>query len=167
MPAIRTFARPSRTMHTAAAARIRVRASAAASSRWLRGRPGALLVIGCPFAEPISDVLTVQSVSDGMLVTMRRQGSQQASAPRVETALDRPLRPSLEALFDPSSIAVVGASDDSAKWGHILARRALESSGGRPVVLVNRAAREVMGLPAHPTLVAARAVGAEVDLVLV
>ena len=102
-----------------------------------------------------------------MLVTMRRQGSQQASAPRVETALDRPLRQSLEALFDPSSIAVVGASDDSAKWGHILARRALESSGGRPVVLVNRAAREVLGLPAHPTLVAARAAGAEVDLVLV
>ena len=33
--AIRTWARPSRTMHSAAAARILVRASAAACSRWL------------------------------------------------------------------------------------------------------------------------------------
>ena len=47
-PAIRTWASPSRTMQSAAAARIRVRASAAACSRWLRrpSRP-ASLVIGC------------------------------------------------------------------------------------------------------------------------
>ncbi len=94
---------------------------------------------------------------------MRRQGSQHASGPRVETALQQPL----EALFDPSSIAVVGASDDQSKWGHILARRALESSGDRPVTLVNRTAREVLGRPTYPTLAAARADGAAVDLVVV
>jgi len=102
-----------------------------------------------------------------MLVTMRRQGSQVASGPRVDTALQQPLRQPLEALFDPSSIAVVGASDDPSKWGHILARRALESSGDRPVTLVNRAARELLGRPSYPTLVAARADGAAVDLVVV
>src|SRR4029078_11483735 len=53
-------------------------------------------------------LLTVQSVSDVMLATMRCQGPQDASGPRVETALQEPL----EALIDPSSIAVVGASDD-------------------------------------------------------
>ncbi len=73
----------------------------------------------------------------------------------------------LETLFDPSSIAVVGASDDPAKWGHILARRALESSGGRPVVLVNRSSREALGRPAYTSLSAARSAGARIDLVVV
>ena len=93
---------------------------------------------------------------------MRRQGSQQARGPRVETALQQPL----EALFDPSSIAVVGASDDPAKWGHILARRALESSGDRPVVLVNRSNGQVLGRPTYPSLAVARAAGEQVDLVV-
>ena len=47
---------------------------------------------------------------------------------------------SLAALFDPASVAVVGASADPAKWGHILSRRALESGADRPVALVNRGA---------------------------
>ena len=37
----------------------------------------------------------------------------------------------LSALFDPRSVAVVGASDDPAKWGHHLARAAA-SRAGRP-----------------------------------
>ena len=43
----------------------------------------------------------------------------------------------LEAVFSPRAIAIVGASDDPAKWGHILARRALSSRGD-----AHRAARE-------------------------
>jgi acyl-CoA synthetase (NDP forming) len=99
-----------------------------------------------------------------MLAAMRRQasqwGSQQAMGPRAGAALRQPL----EVLFDPSSVAVVGASDDPTKWGHILARRALESSGARPVVLVNRSGRDVLGRPTHLSLVAAHAAGADVDL---
>lgn len=74
----------------------------------------------------------------------------------------------LDALFDPGSITVVGASDDSAKWGHILSRRALESSGDRPVLLVNRRGAEVLGRRTHRTLVEARDhLGQPLDLVVV
>ena len=73
-----------------------------------------------------------------------------------------------EALFDPRSITVVGASDDPAKWGHILARRALESCSGRPVHLVNRRGAAVLGQPTHRSLDAAREAGsAALDLVMV
>jgi acyl-CoA synthetase (NDP forming) len=63
---------------------------------------------------------------------------------------------SLDALFDPGSITVLGASDDPAKWGHILARRALQSCGDRPVLLVNGRGTEVLGRRTHRTLAAAR-----------
>ena len=71
---------------------------------------------------------------------MRRQGS--------------PI-PALEAVFSPRSVAIVGASDDSTKWGHIIARRALSSRGDRTVLLVNRRGGEVLGEPAYPSAEAA------------
>ncbi|MGZ8745161.1 MAG: CoA-binding protein, partial [Nocardioides sp.] len=75
---------------------------------------------------------------------------------------------SLDALFAPRTVAVVGASDDSAKWGHILASRALASRGDRTVLLVNRHAAEVLGQPAYPSAQAAAAAhGAPVDLAVV
>lgn len=76
-----------------------------------------------------------------------------------------PLDDSLDALFAPRTVAVVGASDDSAKWGNILARRALAHAGDRSVVLVNRGAGEVLGRPAYRSArAAAEAVGRPVDL---
>jgi acyl-CoA synthetase (NDP forming) len=57
----------------------------------------------------------------------------------------------LEALFSPRTVAVIGASDDSAKWGHILARRALSSRGDRTVLLVNRRGGRVLDEPAYPS----------------
>lgn len=79
-----------------------------------------------------------------------------------------PLDDSLDALFAPRTVAVVGASDDSAKWGHILARRALAYAGDRTVVLVNRHGGEVLGRPAYPSAEeAAAAVGRSVDLAVV
>ena len=57
---------------------------------------------------------------------MRRQGP---PGPAAGGSAGGPAR-SLDALFDPGSITVVGASDDPAKWGHILSRRALESQRG-------------------------------------
>ena len=47
---------------------------------------------------------------------------------------------SLSALFDPTSVAVVGASDDPRKWGNWLARGALRGEGRRPAYLVNQRA---------------------------
>lgn len=75
----------------------------------------------------------------------------------------------LAALFDPRVVAIVGASADPAKWGHILAGRALGSAGERRrVALVNRAGTDVLGHPTHSSLAAARAaVGEPLELVVV
>jgi len=59
--------------------------------------------------------------------------------------MPRDLRP----LFDPTSVAILGASDDPAKWGNWLARGALRGAGRRPVYLVNRNGGEVLGTRAY------------------
>ncbi len=68
----------------------------------------------------------------------------------------------LTALFDPGSVAIVGASDDPAKWGNWLARGALNGEARRPVYLINRKGTPVLGrdtyrsirdLPDSPELV--------------
>ncbi|MGW6933507.1 acetate--CoA ligase family protein [Lentzea sp. NPDC054927] len=48
---------------------------------------------------------------------------------------------------DPASVAVVGASDDPAKWGHWLARGALAGRDRRAVHLVNRGGGSVLSYP--------------------
>ena len=58
----------------------------------------------------------------------------------------------LSPLFEPDSVAIVGASDDPVKWGNWLARGALRGESRRRVYLVNRRAREVMGRPAYASL---------------
>jgi acyl-CoA synthetase (NDP forming) len=60
----------------------------------------------------------------------------------------RDLRP----LFDPRSLAIVGASNDPAKWGMWLARGALRGAHRRDVYLVNRNGGEVLGCPAYRSL---------------
>jgi acyl-CoA synthetase (NDP forming) len=61
----------------------------------------------------------------------------------------------------------VGASADSAKWGHILAQRALSSPGDRTVLLVNRHGGDVLGRPTYPSARAAAAAhGLSLDLVV-
>ncbi|MGW7823801.1 acetate--CoA ligase family protein [Streptomyces puniciscabiei] len=70
----------------------------------------------------------------------------------------------LSALFDPVSVAVVGASDDPAKYGHAIAAQALRANGRRPVHLVNRRGGTVLGKTAAPTL---SAIGDVVDLAVV
>lgn len=62
--------------------------------------------------------------------------------------MTRDLRP----LFDPSSVAVVGASDDPVKWGYGLARGALRGADRRPVYLVNRSGGEILGRRAYRSL---------------
>ncbi|MFJ9413350.1 acetate--CoA ligase family protein [Streptomyces sp. NPDC101227] len=70
----------------------------------------------------------------------------------------------LSALFDPKSVAVVGASDDPAKYGHAVAAQALRAPGRRPVHLVNRRGGTVLGRTAATSLAA---IGEPVDLVVI
>ncbi|MFD4605861.1 acetate--CoA ligase family protein [Streptomyces sp. NPDC058464] len=57
-----------------------------------------------------------------------------------------------QAFVDPSSVAVVGASEDRAKWGYWLAAGALAGAGRRQVWLVNRRAAQILGRPCSPTV---------------
>jgi acyl-CoA synthetase (NDP forming) len=60
----------------------------------------------------------------------------------------RDLRP----LFEPRSVAIVGASNDPAKWGQWFARGALRGEHRRAVYLVNRRGGEILGRPAFRSL---------------
>jgi acetate---CoA ligase (ADP-forming) len=58
----------------------------------------------------------------------------------------------LEALFDPRSVAVVGASSVPGKWGFWLAHGAVRGDGRRSVFLVNRKGGEILGRSAYASL---------------
>ena len=60
----------------------------------------------------------------------------------------RDLRP----LFEPRSVAIVGASSDPAKWGQWLARGAIRGEHRRSVYLVNKRGGEILGRPAFTSL---------------
>ncbi|MEU9207193.1 acetate--CoA ligase family protein [Streptomyces sp. NPDC048415] len=60
----------------------------------------------------------------------------------------------LAALFDPLSVAVVGASDHPEKWGYWLAKGALSGRDRRAVHLVNRRGGGLDGVPFRPALTA-------------
>jgi acetate---CoA ligase (ADP-forming) len=55
----------------------------------------------------------------------------------------------LQPLFEPRSVAVVGASADPEKWGHGIARNALAGEHRRAVYLVNRNGGEILGRTAY------------------
>lgn len=69
----------------------------------------------------------------------------------------------LGVLFDPRSVAVIGASADPSKWGHAVLRQALRTDR-RPVHLVNRRGGTVLGRPVAPTVAA---IGEPVDLAVI
>ncbi|MFI8961704.1 acetate--CoA ligase family protein [Streptomyces sp. NPDC053493] len=69
---------------------------------------------------------------------------------------------SLDALFDPRSVAVVGASADPAKWGYWLASGALAGRSRRQVHLVNQRGGSLDGVPFLPDLAALPAVAEHV-----
>ena len=58
----------------------------------------------------------------------------------------------LSALFDPRSVAVLGASATPGKWGFWLARGAIRGEGRRSVYLVNRKGGEILGRQAYTAL---------------
>jgi acyl-CoA synthetase (NDP forming) len=58
----------------------------------------------------------------------------------------------IDALFDPASVAVVGASEDTRKWGNWLAQGALRGESHRPAYLVNHRATTILGRRAYRAL---------------
>jgi len=70
----------------------------------------------------------------------------------------------LDALFDPRSVAVVGASEDPRKWGNWLALGALRGESERPAYLVNHRATTILGRPCHHSL---GEIGEPPDLVVI
>lgn len=64
------------------------------------------------------------------------------------------VRRNLSALFDPASIAIVGASNDPRKYGNWLAVRALRDWSLRPAHLINKSRTTILGRSAVPSLTA-------------
>jgi len=58
------------------------------------------------------------------------------------------LKQQLDCLFDPQSVAVIGASNDMMKWGFNILNKLL-SQGGREIYAVNRKGTEVQGLKGY------------------
>lgn len=58
----------------------------------------------------------------------------------------------LTPLFDPRSVAIVGASATPGKWGYWLAQGALQAEERRAVFLVNRNGGEILGRTAYRSL---------------
>lgn len=72
-------------------------------------------------------------------------------------------RRDLTRLFDPRSVAVLGASNDERKYGNWVSAQALTMTG-RDVHLVNRGGEPVLGHPSHRSLAD---IGTPVDLVVI
>ncbi|HEY5857993.1 MAG TPA: acetate--CoA ligase family protein [Aldersonia sp.] len=70
----------------------------------------------------------------------------------------------LSVLFDPKSVAILGASNDETKYGNWLAVQALRMADTRSVHLVNRRGEDVLGRPVTRT---AAEIGEQVDLVVI
>ena len=58
----------------------------------------------------------------------------------------------ISGFFNPSSVAVVGASAKPEKWGHYIAKHSLLGSDQRPCYLVNPGGGEILGQPVYPSL---------------
>jgi len=67
-------------------------------------------------------------------------------------------------LFDPASVAVVGASNFPGKWGFNMPLFLLGGGFRGKLFMVNPGERRVLGMPAYPSL---RSIGEEVDLAIV
>ncbi|WP_054032722.1 acetate--CoA ligase family protein [Desulfatitalea tepidiphila] len=58
----------------------------------------------------------------------------------------------LEAIFNPKSIAVIGASDTFGKWGHRMVDRPLKTGYQGPIYPINPRKKEILGLAAYPSV---------------
>ena len=58
----------------------------------------------------------------------------------------------LEYLFNPNSVAVIGASNQLFKWGYDVAARVLDSPGSRKIYLINKKSPEILGVKAYKSI---------------
>lgn len=58
-----------------------------------------------------------------------------------------------ESIFNPGSVAVIGASNTAGKWGFNIFNRVLASGAGRKVYPVNKGAKDVIGVKAFSSIV--------------
>ncbi len=70
----------------------------------------------------------------------------------------------VDALFNPRSMAVVGASANLAKWGHIVPSNILRDGYRGRLYLVNPRGGNILGLPVHRSL---SEIGERIDLVMI
>jgi acyl-CoA synthetase (NDP forming) len=70
----------------------------------------------------------------------------------VSAHLPPPLSRDLSPLWNPRSIALVGASADATKWGGEMALRFVRTEKRRPLYFVNRKGGTICGLTAYPSL---------------
>jgi acyl-CoA synthetase (NDP forming) len=59
---------------------------------------------------------------------------------------------SLSTMFDPKSVAVIGASATLGKWGNYLSRTVLQGAERRSVFLVNRRGGDILGHPSFKSI---------------
>lgn len=69
-----------------------------------------------------------------------------------------------DCIFNPRSVAVIGASNTFGKWGFNIINRVLASGAGRTVYPVNQVSAEVMGVKAYASI---SHVPGEVDLAVI
>ncbi len=74
------------------------------------------------------------------------------------------LKEQLDYLFNPRSVAVIGASNQLGKWGYFILARLLESKSGKEIYAINKKETEVLGLKAYRTVAD---VPGPVDLVVI
>ncbi|MCW6169195.1 MAG: CoA-binding protein [Thermoplasmatales archaeon] len=70
----------------------------------------------------------------------------------------------MERLFDPGSIAIVGASSDATKIGHVVLKNLISSGYPGRIYPVNPSAKEIMGLYCYPTV---KSIQSKVDLCVI
>ena len=58
----------------------------------------------------------------------------------------------LESLFNPESIAIIGASRTPGKLGYAILANVIESDFGGPIYPINPAADEILGYQVYPSL---------------
>ncbi len=79
-----------------------------------------------------------------------------------------PVEKNLDCLFNPRSVAIVGASGDPSKWGFALSKNLLEGGSTAKIYLVNRGGKPILGQPTFRKLTDAGAAhGEEIDLVAI
>lgn len=58
----------------------------------------------------------------------------------------------LRPIFEPKSVAVLGASDQPGKWGYVMVERPLKSGFSGRLYPVNPSKKEIFGLPAYASI---------------